>query len=221
MPSNSVANPFFVDTLTSDSSAGLTPLVAALVHRLNKYVGESEKMVRALFRIARERQPSVIFLDEVDSLLSARGDGDQESSRRMKTEFLVQLDGAGTSREDRILLMAATNRPWDLDDALLRRVPRRVLIPLPDATARRVILDGLLDNESLKMIEGVSPDIGPAERALIEALHPYNSKFCEAPFELQKEIFSNFHIIASYLVLDCGDAVKGFDLEVRNARYLL
>ena len=77
--------------------------------------------VRALFRIARERQPSVIFLDEVDSLLSARGDGDQESSRRMKTEFLVQLDGAGTSREDRLLFMAATNRPWDLDDALLRR----------------------------------------------------------------------------------------------------
>ena len=81
--------------------------------------------VRALFRIARERQPSVIFLDEVDSLLSARGDGDQESSRRMKTEFLVQLDGAGTSREDRILFMAATNRPWDLDDALLRRVTKQ------------------------------------------------------------------------------------------------
>ena len=108
----------------------------------SKYVEVVLKMVRALFRIARERQPSVIFLDEVDSVLSARGDGDQESSRRMKTEFLVQLDGAGTSREDRILFMAATNRPWDLDDALLRRVPRRVLIPLPDATALAVILDG-------------------------------------------------------------------------------
>ena len=117
--------------------------------------------VRALFRIARERQPSVIFLDEVDSLLSARGDGDQESSRRMKTEFLVQLDGAGTSREDRLLFMAATNRPWDLDDALLRRVPRRVLIPLPDSTARRVILDGLLDRGD------VAQSISSSDRAAI------------------------------------------------------
>jgi len=135
---------FLAKAVATESNAK-SFFAASAASLTSKYVGESEKMVRALFRIARERQPSVIFLDEVDSLLSARGDDDQESSRRMKTEFLVQLDGAGTSREDRILFMAATNRPWDLDDALLRRVPRRVLIPLPDATARRVILDGLLD----------------------------------------------------------------------------
>jgi spastin len=127
----------------------------------SKYVGEGEKMVRALFRVARARQPSVIFLDEVDSLLSARGSGDQDSSRRMKTEFLVQLDGAGTSREDRILFMAATNRPWDLDDALLRRVPRRVLIPLPSATARRVILDKMLDSGD------VAQSLSASDRAAI------------------------------------------------------
>ena len=74
----------------------------------------------------------------------------------------MQLDGAGTtSREDRILFMAATNRPWDLDDALLRRVPRRVLIPLPDATARRVILDGLLDRGD------VAQSISSSDRAAI------------------------------------------------------
>ena len=88
----------------------------------------------------------------------------------MKTEFLVQLDGAGTSREDRILFMAATNRPWDLDDALLRRVPRRVLIPLPDATARRVILDGLLDRGD------VAQSISASDRnAIVNATANYSA----------------------------------------------
>ena len=151
---------FLAKAVATESNAK-SFFAASAASLTSKYVGESEKMVRALFRIARERQPSVIFLDEVDSLLSARGDGDQESSRRMKTEFLVQLDGAGTSREDRILFMAATNRPWDLDDALLRRVPRRVLIPLPDATARRVILDGLLDRGD------VAQKISASDRAAI------------------------------------------------------
>ena len=151
---------FLAKAVATESNAK-SFFAASAASLTSKYVGESEKMVRALFRIARERQPSVIFLDEVDSLLSARGDGDQESSRRMKTEFLVQLDGAGTSREDRILFMAATNRPWDLDDALLRRVPRRVLIPLPDETARRVILDGLLDRGD------VAQKISAADRAAI------------------------------------------------------
>ena len=151
---------FLAKAVATESNAK-SFFAASAASLTSKYVGESEKMVRALFRIARERQPSVIFLDEVDSLLSARGDGDQESSRRMKTEFLVQLDGAGTSREDRILFMAATNRPWDLDDALLRRVPRRVLIPLPDATARRVILDGLLDRGD------VAQKISSSDRAAI------------------------------------------------------
>ena len=96
---------------------------------------------------ARHRAPSVVFLDEVDSLLSRRGDGDHEASRRLKTEFLVNLDGLGGG--GRVLFMGATNRPWDLDDAFLRRVPRRVLIPLPDGAARRAFLDALLDGEKV------------------------------------------------------------------------
>ena len=160
---------FLAKAVATESNAK-SFFAASAASLTSKYVGESEKMVRALFRIARERQPSVIFLDEVDSLLSARGDGDQESSRRMKTEFLVQLDGAGTSREDRILFMAATNRPWDLDDALLRRVPRRVLIPLPDATARRVILDGLLDRGD------VAQSISASDRsAIVNATENYSA----------------------------------------------
>ena len=111
----------------------------------SKWLGEGEKLVKALFKVARDRAPSVVFLDEVDSLLSRRGDGDHEASRRLKTEFLVHLDGLGGG--GRVLFMGATNRPWDLDDAFLRRVPRRVLIPLPDGAARRAFLDALLDGE--------------------------------------------------------------------------
>ena len=82
----------------------------------SKWVGEGEKMVRALFAVARVHQPSVVFIDEIDSLLSSRSDTEHESSRRIKTEFLVQLDGASTVGEERILIVGATNRPQDLDE---------------------------------------------------------------------------------------------------------
>lgn len=87
-------------TFFSISSSSLT----------SKWVGDGEKMVRALFAVARAKQPSVIFVDEIDSLLTQRTDGEQEATRRIKTEFLVQFDGCGTSSEDRILMIGATNR---------------------------------------------------------------------------------------------------------------
>ena len=74
-------------------------------------------MVKALFTIAIAYQPSVIFIDEVDSLLTARSESEHESSRRLKTEFLVQLDGTRSTGEERILIIGATNRPWELDEA--------------------------------------------------------------------------------------------------------
>ena len=70
-------------------------------------MGESEKLVRALFAVARQHQPAVIFMDEIDSLLSQRTDGEMEGNRRLKTEFLVQLDGAATNADDRILIIGA------------------------------------------------------------------------------------------------------------------
>ncbi|XP_044858923.1 fidgetin-like protein 1 isoform X2 [Mauremys mutica] len=113
----------------------------------SKWVGEGEKMVRALFTVARCQQPAVIFIDEIDSLLSQRGDGEHESSRRIKTEFLVQLDGATTSSEDRILVVGATNRPQEIDEAARRRLVKRLYIPLPEASARKQIVTRLMSKE--------------------------------------------------------------------------
>jgi len=77
----------------------------------SKWVGEGEKMVRALFAVAREHLPAVIFIDEIDSLLTQRSESEHESTRRIKTEFLVQLDGAGTDKNEHLLIVGATNRP--------------------------------------------------------------------------------------------------------------
>ncbi|XP_010129145.1 PREDICTED: fidgetin-like protein 1 [Chlamydotis macqueenii] len=119
----------------------------------SKWVGEGEKMVRALFAVARCQQPAVIFIDEIDSLLSQRGDGEHESSRRIKTEFLVQLDGAATSCEDRILVVGATNRPQEIDEAARRRLVKRLYIPLPEASARKQIVTRLMSKEHCSLSE--------------------------------------------------------------------
>ena len=92
----------------------------------SKWVGESEKTVRSLFKLAYKKQPSIIFIDEIDSILSKRSDNDNEAAKRLKTEFLIQFDGLGSNADARLLVITATNRPMDLDDALLRRLPKRV-----------------------------------------------------------------------------------------------
>nr|XP_015212777.1 PREDICTED: fidgetin-like protein 1 [Lepisosteus oculatus]XP_015212778.1 PREDICTED: fidgetin-like protein 1 [Lepisosteus oculatus] len=119
----------------------------------SKWVGEGEKMVRALFAIARCHQPAVIFIDEIDSLLSQRVDGEHDSSRRIKTEFLVQLDGASTSADERILVVGATNRPQEIDEAARRRLAKRLYIPLPVALARKQIVVNLMSRENCELTE--------------------------------------------------------------------
>ena len=105
----------------------------------SKWIGEGEKMVRTLFAVAGWLAPSVIFIDEIDSLLSARkSDGEHEASRRLKTEMLIQMEGCDPNTSDRrVLLIGATNRPEELDEAARRRMPKQLYIPLPDADARR------------------------------------------------------------------------------------
>lgn len=119
----------------------------------SKWIGEGEKMVRALFAVARLKQPSVIFIDEIDSILSSRSDSEHESSRRMKTEFLVQFDGCATSSEDRMLVIGVTNRPQELDEAARRRLVKRIYIPLPDFEARKQLVKRLVQREAFEMTE--------------------------------------------------------------------
>ena len=138
---------------------------------LSRFYGESEKLVKTLFQVARERAPSVIFIDEIDALMGQRGGGggggstEHEVSRRVKTELLQLMDGIGTPNDDDdeededlrdggggkapgkpgrrpkdVLVLAATNRPWDIDDAMRRRLEKRIYVPLPDAEGRRQLL---------------------------------------------------------------------------------
>ncbi|XP_070235871.1 spastin isoform X3 [Bos mutus] len=110
----------------------------------SKYVGEGEKLVRALFAVARELQPSIIFIDEVDSLLCERREGEHDASRRLKTEFLIEFDGVQSAGDDRVLVMGATNRPQELDEAVLRRFTKRVYVSLPNEETRLLLLKNLL-----------------------------------------------------------------------------
>uniref|UniRef100_A0A671UNT4 vesicle-fusing ATPase n=1 Tax=Sparus aurata TaxID=8175 RepID=A0A671UNT4_SPAAU len=102
---------------------------------VSKWLGESEKLVKNLFNLAREHKPSIIFIDEIDSLCGSRSENESEAARRIKTEFLVQMQGVGIDNEG-ILVLGATNIPWTLDSAIRRRFEKRIYIPLPEEHAR-------------------------------------------------------------------------------------
>eukprot|EP01083_Nonionella_stella_P047430 126915_1 len=120
---------------------------------ISKYVGESEKLIKYLFTIAKEKKPSIIFIDEIDSLATKRSDNEQDSTRRVKTELLLQMQSA----EDGVLILGATNCPWDLDSGVRRRFAKRIYIALPNPSARA---------EIFRIHIGSGPDIDVSEMDL-------------------------------------------------------
>jgi len=116
---------------------------------LSKYFGESSKLVSALFSKARKLQPSLLFIDELDALAVARTGSTNEASRRVLSEFLMEMEGFSTKKEDRMIIIAATNKPWDLDDAMVSRFQRKLYVPLPDIEARKSILKSNLRGAEL------------------------------------------------------------------------
>lgn len=119
---------------------------------VSKWLGESEKLVKNLFELARQHKPSIIFIDEIDSLCSSRSDNESESARRIKTEFLVQMQGVGNDM-DGILVLGATNIPWVLDSAIRRRFEKRIFIPLPEEHARLIMFKLHLGNTTHTLTE--------------------------------------------------------------------
>ena len=123
---------------------------------ISKWLGESERLVKQLFELADEKQPSIIFVDEVDALAGARG-GEHDAMRRVKTELLTSMDGLSSSETDRIVTVGATNMPESIDAAFRRRFERRIYIPLPDLPARGAIF--LLNSKGVDLAEDVDFEV--------------------------------------------------------------
>eukprot|EP00271_Cylindrocystis_brebissonii_P011385 TRINITY_DN2881_c0_g1_i1.p1 TRINITY_DN2881_c0_g1~~TRINITY_DN2881_c0_g1_i1.p1 ORF type:complete len:1004 (+),score=276.61 TRINITY_DN2881_c0_g1_i1:34-3012(+) len=132
------------------TEAGANFINVSMSSIASKWFGEAEKYVKAVFTLASKIAPSVIFIDEVDSMLSRRGKENEHSAmRKVKNELMSSWDGLRTRERERVLVLAATNRPFDLDEAVIRRFPRRLMVDLPDAENRAKILQVILADEDL------------------------------------------------------------------------
>lgn len=118
------------------NEAGCTFFNADAASIVSKWLGESERLVKNLFGSARKEQPAIVFMDEVDALTGERGSDQVGGERRLKTQFLIEMDGMKSRKGDHIVVLGATNRPWDLDAAFRRRFERRIMVPMPEFEAR-------------------------------------------------------------------------------------
>ncbi|CAK9235761.1 unnamed protein product [Sphagnum jensenii] len=116
---------------------------------MSKWFGDAQKLVTAVFTLAYKLQPAIIFVDEVDSFLGQRRVAEHEALTNMKTEFMALWDGFSTDQDARVMVLAATNRPWELDEAILRRLPRAFEVGMPDKQQRASILKVILKGEEV------------------------------------------------------------------------
>ena len=156
--------------LAKESNACFINVRAASLQ--SKWFGDAQKLVTAVFTLAWKIQPCIIFIDEIDSFLGTRKSSEHEAVTSMKTEFMALWDGFLTDNNARVLVLAATNRPWDIDEAILRRLPRAYEVPLPDAQQRRRILSVLLRGEDVD--EAVWRDGDGALTTLAEEAEGYS-----------------------------------------------
>lgn len=119
-----------------------------IANLMSKWFGDAQKLVTAVFTLAYKLQPSIIFIDEVDSFLGQRRQTEHEALTNMKTEFMALWDGFTTDQNARVMVLAATNRPWELDEAILRRLPRAFEVGMPDKKQRSSILRVILKDEN-------------------------------------------------------------------------
>lgn len=136
----------------SSNTLDATFFEARMPTLLSKYFGESQKLINALFEKARKSQPSLIFIDELDSMAMSRDSDIDESTRRVLSQLLTEIEGFNTKKDERVLIMGATNKPWDLDDAVVSRFQKRIYVPLPDKEARKAILMIHLEEADLSSI---------------------------------------------------------------------
>ncbi|ESQ54459.1 hypothetical protein EUTSA_v10024407mg [Eutrema salsugineum] len=136
------------------NEAGASFINVSMSTITSKWFGEDEKNVRALFTLAAKVSPTIIFVDEVDSMLGQRTRvGEHEAMRKIKNEFMTHWDGLMSNAGDRILVLAATNRPFDLDEAIIRRFERRIMVGLPSIESREKILRTLLSKEKTENLD--------------------------------------------------------------------
>jgi len=119
---------------------------------ISKWLGESERLLRSLFEMGKASRPAVIFIDEIDSLCGSRESGENDSSRRLVTEFFVQMDGLDKDATGPLVL-GATNTPWELHGPIRRRFEKRMYIQLPEKTARKTMFKLHLGNTPYSLTE--------------------------------------------------------------------